>query len=379
MINVIILSILNGLLYGVGPSVLQVFPLAVVMYIIVFISACHITLHLIPRVPRLLKLLPTHISGAPRTLQPNADATADLRRALAKLEVELKEERRAHSKTKEFQAASQEQLRRASVTIEELKAENQELQTKIQNLETKTQEQEAELVDARDTVTDYPLLAFAARFLQSDVRLLKHENKQLKSQNKTLDTKTKDLRDELLVVKREKRKAEHQLHTRIRTLENDNRALQRGLDSANHYIATNREVDIVERAKLRMQAEEALMQIKANERQMAKREDGLDAVVTAARSSLERELAKRTHIISNLELAVSNHRGYEESLRQRNDDLRQRNRDLRLRHNVLLRKLAIDAVTLSRLTMALKERHEPALSFPSSSNNTVAAQAGVTS
>lgn len=232
---------------------------------------------------------------------------------------------------------------------------------------------------ASDTVTDYPLLAFAARFLQSDVRLLKHENKQLKSQNKTLDTKTKDLRDELLIVKREKRKTEHQLHTRIRTLENDNRVLQRGLDSANHYIATNREVDIVERAKLRMQAEEALMQLEANERQMAKREDELDAVVAAARSSLESQLAKRAHIISNLELAVSNHRGYEESLRQRNDDLRQRNRDLRLQHNALLRKLATDAVTLSRLTMTLKERHEPAVSLPSSNNNTAAAQAGVTS
>lgn len=149
MIDIIILSILNGLLYGVGPSVLQAFPLAVVAYIIVFTSACHIILHLIPRVPRLLELLPTHIAGAHRTPQPDADATDDLRRALAKLKAELQKERRAHSKTKESETASKEKLRRATVTIEELEAENQELKAKNQDLATRTQEQKAELVDAR--------------------------------------------------------------------------------------------------------------------------------------------------------------------------------------------------------------------------------------
>ncbi|KAI5823475.1 hypothetical protein K523DRAFT_138529 [Schizophyllum commune Tattone D] len=343
------------------------------MYIIVFTSACHIVLHLIARVPRLLRSLS---SGAPHILSAlQANATAELHCALAtnqELEAKYQELLRAHSKTEESEVELKEKLRCAQTKIEELSAENQELKASNQTLYTKTQEQEAELVDARDTVTDYPLLALAARFQQSDIRLLKHENKQLKSQNETLKTKTKDLRNELLTVRREKRETEHKLHTQIRTLENDNRVLQRGLDSANSFIATNREVNIAERAELRMQAEEALMQLEANKRQMAKHEGELDA----QRNSFELQLNNRAHIISNLELAVENHREREQDLCQRNDDLRERNRDLRLRHNALQRQMAEDAVALSRLRMALSKGREPSSSFLTSAT---AAQAAATS
>ncbi|KAL1727877.1 hypothetical protein EV714DRAFT_286188 [Schizophyllum commune] len=362
MINIIILSILNGLLYGVGLSALMASPLAVVVYIIVFASACHIVLHLIARVPRLLRSLS---SSAPHILSAvQANATAELHCALAtnqELEAKYQDLLRAHSKTEESEIELKEKLRCALAKIEQLEADKHELKIK-------TQEQEAELVDARDTVADYPLLALAARFQQSDIRLLKHENKQLKSQNETLKTKTKDLRKELLTVKREKRETEHKLHTQIRTLENDNRVLQRGLDSANSFIATNREVNIAERAELRMQAEEALMQLEANQRQMAKHEGELDV----QRNSFELQLTNRAHIITNLELAVENHREREQDLCQRNDDLRERNRDLRLRHNALQRKMAEDGVTLSRLRRALRKPS----SFPSSTNNTATAQAG---
>ncbi|KAL1703601.1 hypothetical protein EV121DRAFT_207624 [Schizophyllum commune] len=366
MIDIIILSILNGLLYGVGLSALMASPLAVVVYIIVFTSACHITLHLIARVPRLLRSLSSSAPHALSALQVNA--TTELHCALAtnqELEAKYQELLRAHSKTEESEVELKEKLRCALAKIEQLEADKHELKIK-------TQEQEAELVDARDTVTDYPLLALVARFQQSDIRLLKHENEQLTSQNETLKSKTKDLRSELITVKREKRETEHKLHTQIRTLENDTRVLQRGLDSANSFIATNREVNIAERAELRMQAEEALMQLEANKRQMAKHEGELDA----QRNSFELQLNNRAHIISNLELAVENHREREQDLCQRNDDLRERNRDLRLRHNALQRQMAEDAVALSRLRMALSKGREPSSSFLTSAT---AAQAAATS
>ncbi|KAI4523686.1 hypothetical protein K525DRAFT_195816 [Schizophyllum commune Loenen D] len=368
MLNIIILSILNGLLYGVGLSALMASPLAVVVYIIVFTSTCHIVLHLIARVPRLLQLLHSSATHALSALQANA--TAELHCALAtnqELEAKYQELLRAHSETEASEVELKEKLRCALAKIEQLEADKHELGIK-------TQEQEAELVDARDTIADYPLLALAARFQQSDIRLLKHENKQLKSQNETLKSKTKDLRSELLTVKREKRETEHKLHTQIRTLENDKRVLQRGLDGANSFIATNREVNIAERAELRMQAEEALMQLEANKRQMAKHEGELDA----QRNSFELQLNNRAHIISNLELAVENYREREQDLCQCNDDLRERNRDLRLRHNALQRQMAEDAVALSRLRMALSKGREPSSSFPSS-NNTATAQAGASS
>ena len=179
-----------------------------------------------------------------------------------------------------------------------------------------------------------------------------------------------------ITAKREKRETEHKVHTQIRTLESNNRVLQRGLDSANSFIASNREVNIAERAELRMQAEEALMQLQANERQMSKHDDEVNAIV-AERNALKLELLERDHTISDLQLEVANHDAHEQNLRQCNSELRARNRDLRLRNGELRRQQETDAVTLFCANMVLLRRHEQPLAFPS--GNTIAtAQPAVT-
>ncbi|KAL1727875.1 hypothetical protein EV714DRAFT_216386 [Schizophyllum commune] len=367
-----VIAILSSLVYGVLLYTVCVEfedqeARTVVASVIVLACLCHIVHHRIHGTPCLLHPLATRIYGVLRTLLSDADATADseLRRALAKIdELEVKNQE-LQVKNHVLQAMNQ-----------QLQAKNRRLEDDNLELEIERHAQEDELEDARDIVADYPLLALAARsyehsvyFLRNDVHLLEHENRQLRLA---------------------KRQSEEQLHVRIRSLESYMKLLERELQQANRVIAMERSVRIAERnahvaerdvhiaeqAALRVQAEEALMQLQANERQMAKHDDEVNAIV-AERNALKLELLERDHTISDLRLEVANHDAHEQNLRQQNSELRQRNRDLRLRNGELQRQQETDAVTLFCANMALLRRHEPPLAFPS--GNTIAtAQPAVT-
>ncbi|KAI4523684.1 hypothetical protein K525DRAFT_245588 [Schizophyllum commune Loenen D] len=372
----ILSSLLHGvLLYTVCVEFEDQEARTVVASVIVLACLCHIVLHRIHGIPCLLHPLATRIYGALRTLLSDANATVntELRRALAKIdELEVKNQE-LQVKNHALQAENQ-----------QLQAKNRQLEDDNLELEIECHAQEAELEDAR---ADYPLLALAARsyehsvrllqsdvhFLQDDVHFLEHENRQLKLAKRQSE-------DEL---RRVNRQSEDLLRARIRSLESYTKVLQRDLQQANRVIAMERSVRIAERdvhiaenAALRVQAEEALMQLQANERQTAKHDEEVNAVV-AERNALKLELLERDHTISDLQLQVANHDVHEQNLRQRNSELRERNRDLRLRNGELQRQQETDAVTLFCANMALLRRHEQPLAFPS--GNTIAtAQPAVT-